>query len=494
MVETNIIRPQEGYQMNFLSSPADIVIGGGAAGVGKTAGILIDPMRYIGVKGFNGVIFRRTMSMIKNGGGIWDASYSFYSKIIGAINSISARQWRFQSGAKITFAGCEYEKDKYNFDGAEIAYLGFDELQHFSKSIFFYLLSRNRTTCGIRPCVRATCNPDPDSWLSELIDWWIAPDGYPILERDGVIRYFMVDNNNYIWGDTKAEVIKKGWHILQEIVEKSGENPEVFVKSITFISGSIYDNQILLRSDPAYLGNLMSQSEEEKARLLRGNWRHVKNDKDIYDPIKFKNIFTNEFALKNNQYEPKRITTDIALKGSDKFIIFVWQGRVLIDFLVMGKSNGNEIIKEIKGKCYQHNVQFSDVCFDNDGVGQFVDGFIDGAIEFNNGGRPKNGENYSNLKAQCFYKSGQAVERGEYYILPSVAEMMYDEKMTLKERFIYERKAIKRGKTDNENKLCLIKKEEMKPYLNGESPDLMDAFGMNEIFYLMGDSPDVSYS
>lgn len=28
------IRPQEGFQMDFLSSPADIVIGGGAAGAG----------------------------------------------------------------------------------------------------------------------------------------------------------------------------------------------------------------------------------------------------------------------------------------------------------------------------------------------------------------------------------------------------------------------------------------------------------------------------
>lgn len=29
----NVIRPQEGYQIDFASSPADIVIGGGAAGV-----------------------------------------------------------------------------------------------------------------------------------------------------------------------------------------------------------------------------------------------------------------------------------------------------------------------------------------------------------------------------------------------------------------------------------------------------------------------------
>ena len=37
--DVNYIRPQEGYQMKFLSSEADIVIGGGAAGVGKTFGL-----------------------------------------------------------------------------------------------------------------------------------------------------------------------------------------------------------------------------------------------------------------------------------------------------------------------------------------------------------------------------------------------------------------------------------------------------------------------
>ena len=46
--------------------------------------------------------------------------------------------------------------------------------------------------------------------------------------------------------------------------------------------------------------------------------------------------------------------------------------------------------------------------FDNDGVGSFVDGFIEGAQEFNNGGRPVNGENYNHLKSQCFYKSGES--------------------------------------------------------------------------------------
>jgi hypothetical protein len=493
MTEVRYIEPQRGYQYNFLSSSADIVIGGGAAGVGKTFSLLIEPIRHIHTPNFGGVIFRRTSPMIRAEGGLWDASSSLYSLLPNATAKQSTLEWCFQSGAKLKFSHLEYEKNKYDWQGSEIPFLGFDELTHFSKSMFFYLLSRNRSTCGVKPYVRATCNPDPDSWVAELLEWWIGPDGLPLTEREGVLRYFMRDNDNYIWGDSKNEVIEKGWHVLQEQVEKSGLDPRDFVKSITFIGGSIYDNKKLIDTDPAYLGNLMAQSEEEKNRLLRGNWKVSKNNTDLYDYDTFRNIFTNDFALKVNKYEVTRITTDIALKGSDKFVIFVWRGRILIDFLVMDKSSGQEIIQAINRKCYEHNVQYSNVCFDNDGVGQFVDGFIDGAVEFNNGGRAKNNENYRNLKTQCFYKSAEAVAKGHYYIPPEIANRSYDDKQTLKERLLYERKCIKRDKVDQDGKLRIIPKEQMKVYLNGQSPDLMDALAMNEVFYLISEEPEVSY-
>ena len=131
---------------------------------------------------------------------------------------------------------------------------------------------------------------------------------------------------------------------------------------------------------------------------------------------------------------------------------------------------------------FAYGVSNSNILFDNDGVGQFVDGFIDGAKEFKNNGTPIDGENYNHIKSQCFFKSGDAIKRGEYYIPPSVANKRYDDKHTLKERLIYERKAIKRDKPNEDGKLCVIKKSEMKTYLNGESPDVMDAFMMREWF------------
>lgn len=490
-----IIKPQEGYQMLALSSEADILIGGGAAGVGKTFTLLIEALRHTPKRGFGGVIFRRTSPMIRAEGGLWDASSKLYSHIDGVIPRRSALEWQFTSGVRLKFSHLEYEKNIYDWQGSEIPFIGFDELTHFTKKMFFYMLSRNRSTTGIRPYVRATCNPDPDSWVRELIDWWIGDDGNPIPERQGVLRYFMVDNDSYIWGDSKEEVIEKGWHVLQEMVENSEIDPKDFIKSITFIGGSIYDNKELLKQNPEYLGNLNSQSKEEKHRLLDGNWNVKQNDAEVYDYFKFRSMFTNEFLKEKYKYSDKFITTDIAVKGSDKFVVFVWKGKMLIDFVVMEKSKGNQIIDAIKKMAFKKGVPYSNVIFDNDGVGQFVDGFIEDAREFNNGARAMDDENYKNLKSQCYIKSGDAVERSEYYIPPEVANRLYNENgTTLKEQMLKERKAIKRAKPDYDGKLAVIPKHEMKVYLEGKSPDLLDAFMMREFIDLLPDEPEVEYT
>lgn len=491
----NIIKPQKGYQEKVLSNSADIVISGAAAGVGKTYALLLEPLRHVNNKDFGTVIFRRTSPQIRNEGGLWDTSREIYP-YSGAVPKESSLEWLFKSGAKLKFSHLEYEKNVFDWQGSQIPLIGFDELTHFTEKMFFYLLSRNRSTCGVRPYVRATCNPDPESWVAKLIEWWIDWEtGYPIPERDGVIRYFIKNGEDYIWGDTAEEVIQKAWFFLEELVVNAEVDAKEFVKSIAFVSGSIYDNKKLLTVNPSYLANLLSQDEETQLQLLRGNWKVSISDIDIYNYYSFLGMFNNKYEVSK---EGKYITSDIALKGSNKFVTGVWEGKELIDLLIMDKSKGNEVIEGIERMARVHKVQNHDIVFDNDGVGGFVDGFIEGATEFinNSGARPdpakqqkdKNGkpipENYQNLKAQCYYRSGDSVNRGEYKVSERVANMMYDDKMTVRQRFMYERKAIKRDKKDADGKLCIIKKEEMKTKLNGESPDLMDMFMMRELLEL----------
>lgn len=485
------IEPQEGYQQIALSSSADIVIGGAAAFVGKTFALLLDPLRHVNIQGFGGVIFRRTSVQIRNEGGLWDTSVKLYP-LLNAEPRESSLDWKFPSGAKISFRHLEFEKNKYDWQGAQIPFLGFDELTHFTESMFFYLLSRNRSGCGVKPYVRATCNPDPESWVFKLINWWIDPEtGFPILERRGKVRYFIKYGNDYIWGDSYDEVYDQAEHIIKPMMTDSGLKKEDFIKSLTFVSGSIYDNKKGLEFDPSYPGNLLSQDEDTRRQLLEGRWKVSNSPMDIYDHDVFMGLFEN---LKGVDKTGRYITADIAMKGSNKLVVGYWEGFELMDIALMDKSDGKEVIDLIANMAKRYSVENRYICYDSDGVGSYIDGFIRGAVPFNGGASPlavkdeASGrlikENYFNLKTQCYYRSGDRVRNGMMKINKKVSDKMYDNQMTIRQRFMFERKAIKRDKADYDGKLRIIGKDEMKVKLNGDSPDLLDMFMMREVFEL----------
>src|SRR5258708_2599310 len=167
------IAAQPGPQTEFLRSPADICIYGGAAGGGKTAGLILEPLRHVGrVANFTAVFFRRTMPQITNPGALWDESLNFYPQLGGAPH-VRMREWRWPRGGKIKFSHLQFETTVYDWQGAQITLICFDELTHFSAHQFFYMVSRNRSTCGVRPYIRATCNPDSESWIADFLSWWI---------------------------------------------------------------------------------------------------------------------------------------------------------------------------------------------------------------------------------------------------------------------------------------------------------------------------------
>lgn len=487
MAEVSTIRPQEGYQMLALSSPADIVIGGGAAGAGKTFVLLLDAVRDTGNPDFGAVIFRRLTTQIKAQGGLWDESNKLFPFAGGSSNKTEL-QWSFRSGAKIKFSHLEHEKNVTSWQGSQIPLIGFDELTHFSKQTFFYLLSRNRSNSNIKPRIRATCNPDPDSWVYDLIAWWIGDDGFPITERQGVIRYFVKDGDSMIWGDTVEECLEKAAYFVTPLVEASGIDAKYFVKSITFIGGSVYQNKELLKNNPEYLANLASQDEDSKRQLLDGNWKVSINPADIYNYNEFKDVFTNDFVKRGN----RRITVDVALEGKDKLIIYVWEGFVIIDIKIIDKSTGKDVLDSIQEMQKKYEVPNRSVAYDANGVGGFIGGvnnaFLPNAVAFDNGSKAidtKDGRKFRNLKTQCYVLSGERVSRNEIWVMPNVANKMFDEKQTVRQRMMAERKAIKRSKKTDEEPESLIKKDEMKQkYLNGESTDLLDPFMMVEIFEL----------
>lgn len=255
------LRPQPGPQEAFLASRADIVIYGGAAGGGKTYALLLEPLRHLNNGKFGGVIFRREAAQITNEGGLWDTALALYPQCGAQPFKSPKLGLRFPSGMRLTFGHLNRETDVLAWQGSQIPFIGFDELTHFERSQFFYMLSRNRSDSGVPGYLRATTNPDADSWVAELIAWWIGPDGYPINDRSGIVRWFLRIDDALVWGDDPRALERQHGAALGD------------AKSLTFISARITDNPALLNNDPSYLANLRALSRVERERLLGGNWK-----------------------------------------------------------------------------------------------------------------------------------------------------------------------------------------------------------------------------
>jgi predicted phage terminase large subunit-like protein len=259
-----IIRPQAGPQTRFLSSPADIAIFGGSAGGGKTWALLLEALRHSGNRDFGAVFFRRNLTQVRNEGGLWDESYKLFPLAGAKPNIAPDLMWTFPSGAALSFAHLEHEKTVLDWQGSQIALIAFDELTHFSAKQFWYMVSRNRSMSGVRPYIRATCNPDADSWVAEFIAWWINQEtGYAIPERAGVLRWMVRIGDVIKWADNP-----------QDLAEfKDPEGRPIPPKSVTFIPAKLSDNPALMAADPGYLANLMALPTVERERLLGGNWK-----------------------------------------------------------------------------------------------------------------------------------------------------------------------------------------------------------------------------
>lgn len=265
-----ILAPQKGPQEMFLATPADICIYGGAAGGGKTFGLLLEALRHKNNRNFNAVIFRRDYTQVTSPGGLWDSSRKIYSYVKGCYPLKTPKlHWTFPSGATVNFAHLGRDDDCDGWQGSQITMIGFDELTHFSEYQFFYMLSRNRTDSGVSPYVRATCNPDADSWVAEFIKWWIDQEtGYPIPEHSGKNRWMVRLNETIYWFDSRTEAITAA--IENGIAEHEAVT---MPKSVTFIASTLQDNKILMKNDPGYLANLQALSLVERERLLKGNWK-----------------------------------------------------------------------------------------------------------------------------------------------------------------------------------------------------------------------------
>ena len=250
------ITAQPGPQTEFLRCSADVAFYGGAAGGGKTFALLLDALRGVNDPNYRAVIFRRESTQITVEGGLWDESSKIYPHAQGEPVQSPNYHWCFPSGARVSFRHLQHEKHKRAHQGAQYSVIGFDELPHFNESQFVYLMSRNRTDANMTPYVRATMNPDADSWVYKWVRPFLKEDGKtPDPDKCGELRYFTITNGELVW-------VGEGWR------DEDGNPP----KSFTFIPATLDDNPALLEKNPRYKSDLRAQSEHVQDRLLRGLW------------------------------------------------------------------------------------------------------------------------------------------------------------------------------------------------------------------------------
>lgn len=325
----NLFQPQPGRQTEFLSTPADIAFYGGGAGGGKTYALLLETLRHHLNPKMRSIVFRRESVQITNPGALWDEALKIYP-FCGATSNKQSLEFSFPSGFKSKFAHLQHEGDIHNWQGAQIPFIGFDEATHFTADMFWYMLSRNRSDSGVPGYIRATCNPpdgvNPDEmWVAELIDWWLTAEGYPDPNKAGVLRWFVRQGSQTLWGNTRQEVCDKyGVHWLD-------------CKSFTFIPATIEDNQILLQNDPAYLSNLKALNEHDKNRLLYGNWRvssagTVFNQKDfrvfVIEPKAESKIITVDTAQKAKEHNDYTVLQAWTLSERGIYLVDQFRGRL----------------------------------------------------------------------------------------------------------------------------------------------------------------------
>lgn len=292
-------RPQPGGQTLFDQSEADVCLFGSGVGVGKSYALLLTGGKWTqvrGVRAYRGIFFRRTKTALKGGNGLWDKSQPIYRAWGGRGRTSPDLDWVFEASSgriedrhRIEFRHLQREADVFEHAGRDYDFVGFDELQTFTRAQFWFMFSRLRSVSGVRPHLRATCNPDPDVWfLKELLEWWIGPDGYAIPERRGVIRWFVRDAQTDLltWFDDEASA-RNFARELDPVNDPEG----LGAVSFTFIYGTLEENVELLRADPRYRSRLSALLRVDRKRLVGernaegrergGNW-HVRESAGTY--------------------------------------------------------------------------------------------------------------------------------------------------------------------------------------------------------------------
>ena len=250
-----------------------------------------------------------------------------------------------------------------------------------------------------------------------------------------------------------------------------------------FIPALSTDNKFISKH---YVTNLKRQDEVTKRRLLHGNWDY-EDELDLFKYDSILDMFDSEGELDLVDINGGIVfSIDVARLGKDKTCIIVWNEMNIVEVVEISKKHFDEQKTVINSLMYKYNIQNKDLIFDTDGVGGGLADMFRGCVEIVNNSKPLHDENYQNLKTQLYYKLAEQVNTGKIKIITVSPDV--------KLRLMQELQIIKREKADQDGKLKMTNKEQMKVQI-GRSPDISDAmaFRMHKLVKRTG-PVDFSFS
>ena len=292
---------------------------------------------------------------------------------------------------------------------------------------------------------------------------------YKLEEFDLVPKLLICSNPAKNWMYTK---------FYKPTKEKKITKDKIFIQSL------VTDNPAI---SPHYIKSLEKLDPISKQRLRYGNWEY---DDELGKLFKFEditNIYTNTFVKEGEKY----ITCDVARKGSDKCVIFLWSGLRVPKKYEYDLSLTTQIKNTILEVAETNSVPRNHIVVDEDGVGGGLVDELKGCKGFVNNSKALNGENYANLKSQCYFKLAEFVEKNEIYF--GVDDIETQERLT------QDLEQITMKDPDKDGKLAIVGKEVIKQNI-GRSTDYSDALMMRMMFEIgiqdefhVGQSLDVAF-
>lgn len=239
-----------------------------------------------------------------------------------------------------------------------------------------------------------------------------------------------------------------------------------------------------------YIENLKRADKTTRERLLLGNFEYDADPLKIMSYDAINDLVTNTIL----ESDEKFLINDIARFGGDKIVLGYFVGLMLKGLYVYTYQGLDETVKKIKYVSVKHQIPYSHILSDEDGVGGGVLDNLKGTKGFIGNSSPFTlwdtkeyrdiPQNFTNLRSQCYFKLGDLVNQHEMAINIDFFETNI-EGLTLEKvisEMVEELDQIKKKETQSQSdKLAIIPKNEIKEIL-GRSPDFADMLMMRTYF------------